>query len=164
MASSEAPTGRPRGGKMVKVQGSARARAIELIKNPRRQYDAYPTSPSYCRLRFLISLTVRALAAPRRLTFYAGGPFSMTQRSKRESTRRDVAASIPELPSPTRHTLTLSTAPAARACRSRKAASLPIASRSSRRRRASKHCRTAPPRRPKPRARRNRRRRRRARR
>ena len=50
MASSEAPTGRPRGGKVVKVRGAARARAIELITNPRRQYGAFPTSPPYCRL------------------------------------------------------------------------------------------------------------------
>ena len=37
MASSEAPTGRPRGGEMVKVEGAARARPIKLIKNPRRK-------------------------------------------------------------------------------------------------------------------------------
>ena len=42
MASSEAPVGRPRGGEMVKVRGAARARAIELIKNRRRQYGASP--------------------------------------------------------------------------------------------------------------------------
>ena len=38
MASSEASTGRPRGGEMVEVRGLARARAIELIKNRRWQY------------------------------------------------------------------------------------------------------------------------------
>ena len=32
MAFSEAPTGRPRGGEVVKVGGPARARAIELFK------------------------------------------------------------------------------------------------------------------------------------
>jgi hypothetical protein len=74
MASSEAPTGRPRGGKVVKVRGAARARAIELITNPRRQYGAFPTSPPYCRLRFLISFTVRALAAPPKYTFHGDGP------------------------------------------------------------------------------------------
>ena len=59
----------------VKVGGAARARAIELIKNPRRQYGAYPTSPPYCRLRFLISFTVRALADPPKYTFHDDGPF-----------------------------------------------------------------------------------------
>ena len=37
MASSEASTGRPQGAKMAKVEGAARARAIELFKNPRRK-------------------------------------------------------------------------------------------------------------------------------
>ena len=38
MAFSEAPAGRPRGGEMLKVRGSARARAGKQIKNRRRQY------------------------------------------------------------------------------------------------------------------------------
>ena len=47
MAFSEAPTGRPRGGTEAKVRGAARARAIELIKNPRRQYGASRLDTSY---------------------------------------------------------------------------------------------------------------------
>ena len=76
MASSEAPMGRPRGGEMVQIRGAARARAIELIiKNPRRQYGASPTSPPYCRLRFLISFTVRRPAGPPMYGFHKDGPF-----------------------------------------------------------------------------------------
>ena len=82
MASSETPTGRPPGGTEVKVGGPARARAIELIKNPRRQYGASLVSPPYCRLRFLISLTVRALAGPSKYIFHADGP-SMLLRQQR---------------------------------------------------------------------------------
>ena len=40
MAFSEAPTGRPRGGEMVQIGGSARARAGKKIKNRRRQSRA----------------------------------------------------------------------------------------------------------------------------
>ena len=75
MASNGAPTGRPPGGTEVKVGGPARARTIELIKNPRRQCHASTTSPWHCRLRFLISLTVRALAGPSKYIFHANGPF-----------------------------------------------------------------------------------------
>ena len=74
MASNEAPTGAPRGGEVVKVGGAARARAIELIESRRRQCHASTTSPWHCRLRFLISFPVRALADPSRLTFYADAP------------------------------------------------------------------------------------------
>ena len=84
MASSEAPTVRPRGSEVVKVGGPARARAIELIKNRRRQYGVYPTSPPYCRLRFLISFPVRALADPSRLTFYADAPRTL-HRTRRDA-------------------------------------------------------------------------------
>ena len=35
MAYSQALTGRPRGGELVKVEGAARARAIELFKDRR---------------------------------------------------------------------------------------------------------------------------------
>ena len=73
-SSSEAPAGRPRGGETVKVEGPARARAIELIENRRRQYAAHPPSPTHCRLRFSISCPGRAPAGPSRLIFYADGP------------------------------------------------------------------------------------------
>ena len=68
MASSAAPMGRR--------NGESQGPAIELIKNPRRQYGASPTSPPYCRLRFLISFPVRALAGPSMYTFHADGPFT----------------------------------------------------------------------------------------
>ena len=69
MASSEALTGRPRSGEVVKVAAPARARAIELIKNRRRQYGGDVCYPPYCGRGFSETVTVRPLAGPRFCAF-----------------------------------------------------------------------------------------------
>ena len=54
--------------------GPAGGRTVTVSENPRPSLPGGVTSPCHCRLRFLISCPVRALAGPRKYTFYTAGP------------------------------------------------------------------------------------------
>ena len=77
MASSEALTGRPRGGEMVKVGGAARARPKTAIENRRRQCCRQGPSLQHCRRGFLIFVPGKRPAGPPKYIFHeAKGPFT----------------------------------------------------------------------------------------
>ena len=56
--------------------GPAGGRTVTVSENPRPSLPGGVTSPCHCRLRFLISCSVRALAGPRKSGLYTAGPFT----------------------------------------------------------------------------------------
>ena len=69
------PQVRPKAVRNAQNRGPARARTVTVSENPRRTLPQARTSPGHFRLRISISCPVRALAGPRKYTFYtARGP------------------------------------------------------------------------------------------